>query len=56
MPAGLPRLFKSALDWNLYSTQQHDAADRQVCASGKLNACPHLPNTPVMPHDYCCRM
>ena len=36
MPAGLPRLFKSALDWNLYSTQQHGAADRQVMCRSSL--------------------
>ncbi len=29
-PAGLPRLFKSALDWNLYSSLQHAASDRSV--------------------------
>ena len=29
-PAGLPRLFKSALDWNLYSSLQHEANDRKV--------------------------
>ena len=39
MPAGLPRLFKSALDWNLYSTQQHGAADRQARGSWGLRAC-----------------
>lgn len=33
MPAGLPRLFKSALDWNLYSSLQHAANDRQVSSS-----------------------
>ena len=32
MPAGLPRLFKSALDWNLYSSLQHAANDRQAGA------------------------
>ena len=30
MPAGLPRLFKSPLDWNLYSSLQEAANDRQV--------------------------
>ena len=30
MPAGLPRLFKSALDWNLYSSLQQAANDRQA--------------------------
>ena len=29
-PAGLPRLFKSALDWNLYSSLQAAAHDRKV--------------------------
>lgn len=31
-PAGLPRLFKSALDWNLYSSLQQTANDRSVRA------------------------
>lgn len=31
-PAGLPRLFKSALDWNLYSSLQQAASDRSVRA------------------------
>ena len=36
-PAGLPRLFKSALDWNLYAPPQKGAADRRVyLARGKL--------------------
>ena len=54
MPAGLPRLFKSALDWNLYSTQQHGAADRQARgASGMRACCRHalLSQCPVA----CCR-
>jgi hypothetical protein len=29
-PAGLPRLFKSALDWNLYSSLQAAAHDRKA--------------------------
>lgn len=29
-PAGLPRLFKSALDWNLYTSLQQAANDRQA--------------------------
>ena len=29
-PAGLPRLFKSALDWNLYSSLQNAANNRQA--------------------------
>jgi len=36
-PAGLPRLFKSALDWNLYAPPQPGAAGRRVyLARGKL--------------------
>ncbi|CAL8465624.1 g5160 [Coccomyxa elongata] len=36
-PAGLPRLFKSGLDWNLYSTLQHAANERSIyLARGKL--------------------
>ncbi|EIE18382.1 alcohol oxidase [Coccomyxa subellipsoidea C-169] len=36
-PAGLPRLFKSALDWNLYSSLQQAASDRSIyLARGKL--------------------
>lgn len=38
-PAGLPKLFKSALDWNLYTNLQHAIEARQVrpsdhCAEG----------------------
>lgn len=36
-PAGLPRLFKSALDWNLYAPPQPGAAGRRVyLARGRL--------------------
>ncbi|KAK9900983.1 hypothetical protein WJX75_005322 [Coccomyxa subellipsoidea] len=36
-PVGLPKLFKSALDWNLYSTPQHAANKRSIyLARGKL--------------------
>lgn len=41
-PAGLTRLFKSALDWNLYSSLQHEANDRKVrrcCAGLPSSAC-----------------
>ncbi|CAL5223510.1 g6037 [Coccomyxa viridis] len=37
MPAGLTRLFKSKLDWNLYSSLQEAANNRQIyLARGKL--------------------
>ncbi|GAB4823239.1 hypothetical protein N2152v2_010285 [Parachlorella kessleri] len=37
IPAGLPRLFKSPLDWNLYSPLQHHLENRQIyMARGKL--------------------
>ena len=32
IPAGITRLFKSDLDWNLYTNRQEGAADRRVCA------------------------
>ena len=31
-PAGLPKLFKSAFDWNLYTKLQEHADQRKVCA------------------------
>ena len=37
MPAGLPKLFKSIWDWNLYSNKQAPADDRQVCCRAKDN-------------------
>ena len=38
MPAGLPRLFKSPLDWNLYSSLQEAANDRQASACGSTHS------------------
>lgn len=36
MPAGLTRLFKSPLDWNLYSSLQEAANDRQASFCGSV--------------------
>lgn len=35
MPAGITRLFKSELDWNLYTNKQEGVNDRRV---GPLSA------------------
>ncbi len=36
MPAGLTRLFKSKLDWNLYSSLQEAANNRQASSQGPV--------------------
>ncbi len=44
MPAGLTRLFKSPLDWNLYSSLQEAANNRQAGSHDPVqNAWPAIP-------------